>query len=442
LADTLPCENIKLPFDKNFILVSKDYSNSKNWCVIEINPGKNEVKAIYDKQINMLNNYAVVGVYHFSNMEVFSSVKHPNVEISYFLKRLLNYHISLSALEVDKWYDLGHINKYYEAKSHLLSGRFFNKLEIDSMNNTIVKRSDRNDILKSEIDWYLNVPKDISKYVPRIISKCMNVKKNIYAEFEFYGYPSLSELWLYSELSDHVWRSVLDKIFLIIDKFRVYKKEIDQEDYIMMYDIKTKLRVQEACSSSRKLNYLFSKNKLIVNGKSLDGWPIINDNLKDYAKLLYNQEDNCFLHGDLCFSNILYDLNNGVIKMLDPRGRWGSQINYGDIKYDIAKLRHSISGLYDHIMNDRFNVSVINLEKIGSKTTHINTNFPLINNTNKSVAKYFDHKIGDIWNIDNIKLIEGLLFISMIPLHADNEKRQLAMFARGIELLNDTLKRL
>ena len=41
------------------------------------------------------------------------------------------------------------------------------------------------------------------------------------------------------------------------------------------------------------------------------------------------------------------------------------------------------------------------------------------------------------WNVDEIKMIEGLLFISMLPLHSDNLERQLALFCIGIERLNE-----
>ena len=38
-----------------------------------------------------------------------------------------------------------------------------------------------------------------------------------------------------------------------------------------------------------------------------------------------------------------------------------------------------------------------------------------------------------------IKLIEGLLFISMLPLHQDKLQRQKMMYVTGLELLNSVL---
>ena len=44
------------------------------------------------------------------------------------------------------------------------------------------------------------------------------------------------------------------------------------------------------------------------------------------------------------------------------------------------------------------------------------------------------------YNPQEIKFIEGLLFLSMIPLHKDNFSRQKVFYLKAIELLNDTVK--
>lgn len=45
-----------------------------------------------------------------------------------------------------------------------------------------------------------------------------------------------------------------------------------------------------------------------------------------------------------------------------------------------------------------------------------------------------------LYNPQEIKFIEGLLFLSMIPLHKDNFSRQKVFYLKAIELLNDTVK--
>ena len=441
LADTVPHDDISLPFDKNFILVSDDYFQSEHWCVVDVDADGEDIKAIFDKQKGKEEKFAVVGVYHFNDLEIFNDISKEDFEISYLLHLLIDKSIPIKAIEVDEWFDLGHLKKYYQVKSRFFSTRFFNSLKTDDFMNTIVKKSDRDEILKNEILWYLNIPKDIRIYTPRIIDCNTEDGKEIYAELEFYGYPSLSELWLYTELSQSVWQTVIDRVFAIVNKFRDYQQNVSLDDYIDMYVRKTNLRVKQARKLSTRWSLLFDERTLLINGKKLKGWPYLQSRLNDSAASLYKEKDNCFLHGDLCFSNILFDLNYGVVKIIDPRGSWGSQSYYGDIKYDIAKLRHSISGLYDHIVHDHFSVTLAPSIETKTKSSTIDVSFPLWNETHASIAKYFDSKVGEIWDINQIKFIEGLLFISMIPLHANDEKRQIAMFARGIELLNEFTKR-
>ena len=55
----------------------------------------------------------------------------------------------------------------------------------------------------------------------------------------------------------------------------------------------------------------------------------------------------------------------------------------------------------------------------------------------KIIGNELDSNIEKNWNLDEIKMIEGLLFISMLPLHSDNLERQLAFFCVGIERLNE-----
>ena len=43
------------------------------------------------------------------------------------------------------------------------------------------------------------------------------------------------------------------------------------------------------------------------------------------------------------------------------------------------------------------------------------------------------------YDLDEIKFIEGLLFISMLPLHQDFPQRQRMMFITGLTLLNEVL---
>ena len=143
---------------------------------------------------------------------------------------------------------------------------------------------------------------------------------------------------------------------------------------------------------------------------------------------MFNEDDNCLIHGDLYFSNILYDSEKRNFKLIDPRGKWGQGIA-GDIKYDIAKIRHSIVGGFDTITNGLYSANHQGLNKIEYNV--------FVSKKNQTIRNELDNIIERNWNVDEIKMIEGLLFISMLPLHSDNLERQLALFCIGIERLNE-----
>lgn len=54
----------------------------------------------------------------------------------------------------------------------------------------------------------------------------------------------------------------------------------------------------------------------------------------------------------------MFDSSNYIFKLIDPRGRLDSEATiYGDPRYDIAKLRHSVVGLYDFIVQGLFKLT-------------------------------------------------------------------------------------
>jgi hypothetical protein len=115
--------------------------------------------------------------------------------------------------------------------------------------------------------------------------------------------------------------------------------------------------------------------------------------------------------------------------LIDPRGQYGKFSIYGDYRYDLAKLLHSFSGKYEFIINDLFSVS---------KNSRNYTYSHFVSDKQLKVCNFFENILYDLYGNDymNIQFIEALLFLSMMPIHKDHEKRQLIMLCLGIEKLN------
>ena len=178
-------------------------------------------------------------------------------------------------------------------------------------------------------------------------------------------------------------------------------------------------------------NDLVNKEKIVINAITYDGvYTLLNKLLPEIESICKDTINYVsIIHGDVAFSNILVSPKSMIFKLIDPRGNFGIDTMYGDYRYDIAKLRHCYHGRYDEIINDLFEI---------------------IENDNKIELKFYkdiDYSIFDECllnkniNIDDIELIEALLFISMIPLHSDYPERQLAFFCQGIRFLDNQVRK-
>ena len=415
---------------KDFVISSKKFSDSSKWCIVETKNGK--IKSIYDKkkELNVGTNFsALVGVYFFSSVKILKNISkkylyHKKIEISSLLEEYKKINKIIVKIE-SNWYDVGHKNNYFSSKKELLQSRFFNYLELDKKNGIVTKKSQNIQKLKNEINWYNLIPNQIKIRTPRIISSKINKNPNLV--MEHIDFSTLTEIWLYGNISYKNWQSILDDLKNIINTFQGYKKLVHKSDYEQIYITKTLDRIQELISSNPIFKKLLNYEDVKINGKLYDNWGKLSEKVFPKINKLFCKDDNCLIHGDLCFSNILYDVPNNQYRIIDPRGKWGNSV-FGDIKYDLAKLRHSIVGGYDSINNGLFSID----QKDNSLKINI-----LKPTQYEKISNDFDLWISKSWNLEQIKMIEGLLFISMIPLHNEDIKKQLAFYAVGVQRLNE-----
>lgn len=428
LADSYLKLNSKMLHDLDRLYTSINILNSQLWCTVELNQDSNIIK-FYDKKRNKESYEALVGVYVLSEIDklIMNLDENKNYEISDLLKNYIKYK-SLKTTTTEEWLDFGHLQKYQISKKSLLSKRFFNSLEFNNFLGTITKRSNVDKFL-DEIRWQVNLPKELKILAPRVIDYSLD-KDNAFIEMEYYSYQTVSEIWLYSFFDEVILNSIVDKIWKVLLLFSKEKRVVSKDDYNHIYKEKTISRISTLICLSKEFLELFNYQEVVINGQSYKNWNLIKDEILEKVDELYSPKDNSLIHGDFCFSNILYDMNSSIVRVIDPRGMWGSSEN-GDIKYDIAKLRHSISGGYDFIVNDLFIVD-LNKNNISYKLFMEDKHF--------NVADSFDKKISTCYDLNHIKLIEGLLFISMLPYHSDNLNRQFVLYANAIKLLNGVLK--
>ena len=436
LGDTLVENELSNLIQKNndFVLMSNEFETPANWCVVTSKDGKLDL--IFDKKKDLEKTdeqYALVGVYYFDDL---TSLKHAyaqfnhqeRIEISDLIKKYKEEKV-ISAIICEQWHDAGHVENYFVSKQMLLKARYFNSLRFDRSLEIVTKTSENTSKLINEIEWYKQIPNDLSKLIPKIID--FDQSKKPFLKLEYVKHPTLAELWLYSDFSSKLWIEILKKLFEILNQFKKYPaKLVPPSDYHFIYKTKTEDRIQELTNSNESFRHILASDVLFINGKKYRNWLVIKEEIELKVHDLYHDEDNCLIHGDLCFSNIFCDFKNKNFKLIDPRGKWGSTM-FGDLKYDVAKLRHSVVGGFDTITNGLCTASVSEGNHIAMKIFEPKNH--------QEVYKYLDELIQNQWNLNEIKLIEGLLFISMLPLHKDHFERQLAFYSIGIQRLNEVL---
>lgn len=434
-ADTIVLENIS-DHDGNAFFYSEDYL-SDTWTFFEERNGI--IESTIDKTApdSASMKKLFVGVFQLSDAAAFRDcleaafVAESRTESTFFYAlRLYSKLNPLQAVKCDNWFDIGHADTYYNSKLEV-KAREFNHITIDKNRSILQKYSDDREKLIGEIKWYLKLPSEIEYVRPRIFEYSTAYDAPFIA-MEYYAYHTVHELFLYGDLNCHQWTDIFNRIHFVICDLKRYTVEDDNIIHALedMYLVKTLQRFDRMRSDGR-FNAFFSKNIDVnhVTYKSLD---TICDILEDIIpKMLYDVETFHIIHGDLCFANIMVDGNFSFIKVIDPRGKFGTYDIYGDGRYELAKLFHSIDGKYDFIIKDLFSIdfdledAVINFQISDRKRE-----FDLC----KLFMDIFEPEIGD--DMRQVELIESLLFLSMIPLHGENLDHQMAMLGTGIEILN------
>ncbi len=428
LWDTLL--NNMLDFEKNFILVSeKKVLNPQKWTFINNN------FIFFDRPKNYINDTFVISwIYYLKNSKDFFDLLNKNNYNFYF--SLEKYFSSISnkkLLNIKKgYYDLWHLDEYYKSKIDFLRIRNFNSLEYDDFKWIITKKSNNKEKLNWEINWFKNLPNDLKNFTPRLV----DYKKWDKVEYslEFYWYSSLADIFLYSNYNNDYLKNILWRIIKYLEyvKKKYNDKNFSLSNFYNIYLDKTYERL-DTILEDKFLNSIYNKELLIINWKKYKNINILLNKKKlihIINKKIYNKSDCTIIHWDLCFSNILFDIHNGIFKLIDPRWNFWDIWIWWDIKYDLAKMRHSIHWKYENIISDLYNLDY-DLEK------NI-FNFEYFNWINTELVDFFDEELIKLWyDMETIKLIEWLLYLTMIPLHKDSKERQIIMYLTAIILFNE-----
>lgn len=404
------------------------------------------IRTLFDKQNFMAGqkpakgmNKIFVGVFGFSHPAEFyanlqatisagdEQANGPVADSFYRALKVYSQRHMMKILETDHWFDVGHNENYVRAQTRV-AARSFNVIRIDERRGMLTKTSSNKAKLVDEIQWYLRMPGKLQYLLPRIYDYSLDVDTP-YVTMEYYGYHTLHESLLYGDLSLQRWQEIFEQLKFVLqdmESFRISGRKSECQAAMR------EMCVQKTVDRLEKIRHkpefaLFFRQPICINGRTYMSLDEILSKLSGVVETLLVRDTDkkfCVIHGDLCFTNILIEDSLNFMRFIDPRGKFGSFDIYGDVRYEMAKLLHTMEGHYDYIIEDMFEIKVN-----GTDMTYI------VHSSSSHILKKFLTVFQDML-IDTraVKLIEATLFLSMIPLHSDYLSRQYAMLATGVQL--------
>lgn len=328
----------------------------------------------------------------------------------------------MHALRSTRWLDFGHIHSYYSSRSRITTERSFNSLSID---RRIVRKSSMHaHRIDAESSWYASLPADVSIFTPKYMGRSNSERPGYLLEFLFNS--SMADLIVFGELPALAWKNIFSSCGNFLSECRRHPAPAGTGVIAAeMYGYKTLSRLEEfALATGLDLDHPW-----IFNGTATPG-------LRAIAQWAIERvppptaEHLSIVHGDFCFSNILYDFRSQTIRVLDPRGQdaRGRPTIYGDSRYDLAKLHHSTHGRYDFIVSGYLQAE--------SKAPYCVAMAPIHAPALVTSCQLFDALVEGMCpdDAEAIAAISLLLFVSMLPLHADSPPRQRALLANALRL--------
>ncbi|MFT8244117.1 capsular biosynthesis protein [Roseomonas sp. BN140053] len=322
--------------------------------------------------------------------------------------------------EIGGWLDFGHLQTFHRARARASTARSFNAITVS--NRSVLKTGEKPDKLGAEADWFEGVPAPLRLHTPAFLGREGGGYRIGY-EFS----PTLHELFVFGALEPAAWRQILEGCFDFLGACHALGAT---EGAAVVPDALNDLALNK---TGHRL-----ESWAAAAGVGLDEeWSHAGRRLPSLRRIAAEAARMAaatapipgVMHGDLCFPNAFFDFRQRLVKVIDPRGsvRDGEHTVFGDLRYDLAKLNHSVEG-YDLILTGRYA-----LEGAGTRDLTLTLSREGAGAFLPAIAAEFALE-GQRVSDPGIAALTVHLFLSMLPLHADRPDRQQAFLANALRL--------
>ena len=433
------------------LVLTAPVEESYRWCVAETD-ARGTVSRFRDKERDLPAPLdALIGVYFLPDAaltrrlarevvdpERRSALPAARVELVALLDRL-RAETPIRADRAGEWLDCGNPDRQAASHVALLQKREFNELSIDRTLATITKKSRMKAKFIDEINYLRLLPPELAVLFPRVVDFSLDWQ-DPWLTMEYYGYATLADAFVYENLDPGIWHRVFQHLWRIATTaFMRYRQPLADDVVLEMYLHKTARRLADLRGNAALAQLQEARGLVVINGRPCQNLTALWPRLEAEVRQLAAGTLGSVIHGDLCFSNILYDLRSQICKFVDPRGSFGQAGIMGDVRYDVAKLYHSVLGLYDFITNDLFHVSVVQRPDAALEVT---LDVRVRPQQQEILARFDEVFFGPqadgsppLFVRREVLLITALIFAGIPTLHYDKPQRQVAMLATALEML-------
>lgn len=331
------------------------------------------------------------------------------------------------SIKTDILIDISVQNNFLNYISSGFDARYFNSL---SGNEYIVTKSSTNkQKIKSEYEFYHLIPDQMKIWFVMPFSYIEEKEKSSYS-MERYNMTDIALRWIHGAVSVEECDSILKKTFYFVTNR--CRKQISIQEYTNIADELYLIKLDKRFQELKKYKEYKLFESFVGNGTSYNNIDEIFAEYKELYNIYKNKINQPAIsvigHGDLCFSNMLYNKEASILKLIDPKGATEEKQLWTNPYYDIAKLAHSICGRYDFFNAGLFDIT---FEKDLKFYLHI----PFENREYVELFKKYLETNGFDYGL--VRLYEASLFLSMLPLHIDNPQKVFGFLLNAIEILKE-----
>lgn len=310
----------------NYIGLSKDFP-----CRWSFQNGTlNEVQS---------STHGVAGVFVFKDTSEIVSVP----QSGEFCRYLKESSVSFEDFYIENASEVGTKDSYNKVTAQYAQTRPFNSIEFKE--DTVVKKplnEQGKKLALDEVAWYKYIENRELSFIPKIFAYDPLIARRIV------GVPLHK-----AQLSEFDKSKVLASVISNLQQLHALQAIQFPAAYANNKEAildKTKTRLDSIATVVPHMH----DECIVINGKKCINfykqWNLVEALCEPYL----HQKTYHFIHGDLTFSNSMYEEGTQKVYFIDPRGYYGTSKLFGDADYDWAKLYYSLKGNYDQFNSKNF----------------------------------------------------------------------------------------